>query len=137
MKKVLAITLCIIMIFSLTACNIFGGNVRNVKIKTVESKIYSEEDIKSAINTIIKEFDRDWDGCTLKEIYYAGDKTTRYEMYRAEDYDMDEVIVLKSTFYVDSSGGDGSLNPDSTYENWNWILIRQKGGAWEHIDHGY
>lgn len=36
----------------------------------------------------------------------------------------DEVIVLLSPFYVDSSGGDCSLNPNSTYDDWGWILVR-------------
>ena len=55
----------------------------------------------------------------------------------ADRNNADEVIVLLSSFDVDSSGGDGSLNPNSTYNNWNWILVRTKGGKWQHIDHGY
>ena len=31
----------------------------------------------------------------------------------------------------------GSLNPDSTYDDWKWILIRNDSGNWEHVDHGY
>ena len=41
------------------------------------------------------------------------------------------------SFDVDSSGGDGSLNPDSTYDNWMWILVRNKDGEWKHVDHGF
>lgn len=48
------------------------------------------------------------------------------------------VIALLSNFDVDSSGGDGSLNPNSTYSNWNWILIRDsKTGIWKVDDWGY
>lgn len=46
-------------------------------------------------------------------------------------------MVLLSSFDVDSSGGDGSLNPNSTYDNWMWILVRTKDGQWKHVDHGY
>lgn len=46
-------------------------------------------------------------------------------------------IVLLSSFDVDSSGGDGSLNPNSTYSDWKWILVRTDGGKWQHVDHGY
>ena len=49
----------------------------------------------------------------------------------------DEVLVFTSTFDVDESGGDGSLNPNDTYKNWKWILVRTNGGEWEHVDHGY
>ena len=34
-------------------------------------------------------------------------------------------------------GGDGSFNPNSTYTGWNWILARDQGGKWSHVDHGY
>lgn len=46
-------------------------------------------------------------------------------------------IALLSSFDVDSSGGDGSLNPNSTYNDWKWILVRTNGGQWQHVDHGY
>lgn len=49
----------------------------------------------------------------------------------------DDVIVLVSTFDVGASGGDGSLNPNDTYSNWKWILVRTTGGKWKHVDHGY
>ncbi len=49
----------------------------------------------------------------------------------------DEAIVLTSTFDVDGSGGDGSLNPNSTYKDWIWLLVRNKQGEWKHVDHGY
>ncbi len=63
-----------ITIFSLTAC---GGNVKNVKVTDKESKIYTSNDINSAIEIIKKEFQKDWKGCTLKEIYYAGDDISK------------------------------------------------------------
>ena len=99
--------------------------------------MYSQKEINSAIDVIKKEFKRDWKGCTLKEIHYAGDKVSKEHQEFAERYNADEVIVLVSTFDVDESGGDGSLNPNSTYTDWNWILVRKNGGKWKHVDHGY
>lgn len=55
----------------------------------------------------------------------------------ADRNDADEVMVLLSSFDVDSSGGDGSLNPNSTYDKWMWILVRTKDGQWKYVDHGY
>ncbi|RII34623.1 DUF4829 domain-containing protein [Clostridium chromiireducens] len=50
----------------------------------------------------------------------------------------ENVIVLLSNFDVDPSGGDGSLNPNSTYDNYNWILIRgSKMDNWKVDDRGY
>lgn len=134
MKRIVSLIICIIMICSLSAC---GGEVKNATVKEVESDIYTTDDIDSAIGVIKKEFSKDWSGCTLKEIYYAGDEVIKDYRDWANRNNADEVIVLLSSFAVDSSGGDGSLNPNSTYDGWNWILVRNAGGQWKHVDHGY
>ena len=134
MKKIVFIMLCILLVFSLSAC---GGDVSEVNTHNVNSEIYSQEDINDAIDTIKKEFKRNWEGCTLTEIYYAGDDSSKDHQDWADRNNADEVIVLLSSFDVDSSGGDGSLNPNSTYSDWNWILVRTNGGKWQHGDHGY
>ncbi|MDE6659884.1 MAG: hypothetical protein K2K01_07210 [Eubacterium sp.] len=135
MKKICCLLIGFVMIFSFSACSCNCGNVENVNIKTVESKIYSQEDIDDAIQTILTEF-KNWNGCTLTEIYYVGDEDMKDQVY-TDIYGGDEAIVLLSSFDVDSSGGDGSLNRNSTYDNWMWILVRDKGGNWKHVDHGY
>ena len=56
MKKIVCAMLCILLVFSLSAC---GGNVNEVNTHNVESEIYSEEDIATAIDTIKKEFKSD------------------------------------------------------------------------------
>lgn len=135
MKKPISFILCVLLLFGLCACNKEKND--DVKMPFVESKIYSQEDISSAISTITEEFKNEWSGCTLTEIYYAGDDVSAEYQDWADRHNADEVIVLLSSFYVDSSGGDGSLNSDSTYDNWNWILVRSSGGEWKHVDHGY
>ncbi len=136
-KKIVAILLCGTMFLGITGCGKNGGNIENVKIKEISSEIYSQKDIKSAINTITKEFNDTWNGCTLKEIYYAGDKMSLDYQDWADRNNKEVVIVLLSKFDVDSSGGDSSLNPYSTYDDWKWILVRNKGESWIHVDHGY
>lgn len=134
LKKTIIFLICVVMLFCLSAC---GGNVKNVNVIDVKSEIYTFDDIKSSIETIKEEFDRNWKGCILKEIYYAGDGTSKDYQDWADRNDADEVIVLLSSFDVDGSGGDGSLNPNSRYDNWMWILVRTNGGKWQHVDHGY
>ena len=87
MKKIVCTMLCIMLLFVLSAC---GGDVSEVKTHNVESESYSEEDIKAAIDTIKKEFKSDWKGCTLTEIYYAGDDCTIGQT---------ETMQMKSLFY--------------------------------------
>jgi hypothetical protein len=136
MKRIIGIFIGMAMIFGLSAC---GDNTENVITHEVASNVYSQEDINKAIETITNEFDEEWTdiGCTLTEIYYAGDEVSSKYQSWAERNDADEVIVLLSSFDVDDSGRDGSLNPNCTYDGWNWILVRTNGGQWKHVDHGY
>lgn len=134
MKKNFLPFVCMILAFCLCAC---GGSTRNAKTHEVSSEVYTQDDVASAIEIITKEFDTEWKGCTLTEIYYAGDDTSKDYQDWADRNNAAEVIVLLSSFYVDSSGGDGSLNSNSTYDGWNWILVRTVGGQWQHVDHGY
>lgn len=136
MKKIIIFCISLVLLCALCACE-KDGKSANPQTYEVASKLYSEEEINSAIETITKEFDKDWKGCTLTEIYYAGDDTAKAHQDWADRNGVDDVIVLLSSFDVDSTGGDGSLNPDSTYDNWMWILVREGNGSWEHVDHGY
>lgn len=135
MKKIISVLLCAMMVFSLTACG--GGNVSNVIILEWKSEAYTEKDIESAIEVATNYFKKEFSGCTLTSITYAGDEKTIAHVDWATRNNADEVIVLISSFDVDASGGDGSLNPNSTYDNWMWILVRTNGGKWKHVDHGY
>lgn len=135
MKKAIAVLLCLAMAAGLCACGASGSEAMT---REVSSELYTQEEIQAAINVITKEFQRNWKGCTLLEIYYAGDDVTAAHEEFAEQYKADEVIVLRSSFEVDATGGaNGSLNPNSVYERWNWILVRTNGGRWKHVDHGY
>ncbi|KGR76283.1 hypothetical protein CD33_06985 [Ureibacillus sinduriensis BLB-1 = JCM 15800] len=62
----------------------------------------------------------------------------KYGKGSGKNIDPGNVIGLVSNFDVDSSGGDGSLEPNSTYTEWNWILIRDgKPNKWRVDDWGY
>ena len=120
---------------TLCAC---GGDVSKVNISIPEeSDLYSTKEIEDAIDTAMDYFKKEFDGCTLTEIAYAGDDRSNDYAEWAQRIGGDEVIVLISSFDVDASGGDGSLNPNSTYTKWMWILAREEGGKWQHVDHGY
>ena len=134
MKKYFVVLMSVLCMLGICAC---GGSVGNVKTHTVDSKVYTDADIASAIDVIKKEFKKEWNGCTLNEIYYAGDDFSKDYQEWIDRYNANEVIVLLSSFDVDSSGGDGSLNPNSTYEDWMWILVRTGDNKWIHVDHGY
>ena len=49
-----------------------------------------------------------------------------------------ELIVVLSTFDTDEKGGDGGFNPNDTYVNWQWYLVKTaEKKSWEIINRGY
>ena len=73
---------------------------------------------------------------TMTALRYPGDQTEVFQRW-AERYDADQAVVVTSDFDVDESGGDGSLNPNSTYSDWEWVLVRDEGGQWTVQTWGY
>ncbi len=136
-KKRVALVLAVALsMLLLAACG--GGNVGDVEIPDRKpSEIYSDADIEAAFETVKAYFSKEFGGCTLKKLYYPGDGFSDEFGEWAAQYDADEAIVILSSFDVDASGGDGSLEPNSTYEDWEWVLVRSAGGQWEHVTHGY
>ncbi len=136
MKKVISLLLTLVSLLSLSACA-KNGDAGEVEIKEIDSQLYTQDDISDAVKVAIDYFEKEFEGCTLKEIEYIGDKENAGYQDFADRNNAEDVIVFVSTFDVDSSGGDGSLNSNSTYEHWKWILVKNADGKWEHVDHGY
>ncbi len=115
-----------------------SGSVSQAEIVPWEpSVLYTDDEILDAIAVTEDYFAKEFKGCTLQEISYVGDDRLDEFAEWAEDYEAEEGIVLISTFDVDASGGDGSLNPNDTYEDWEWVLVRDTDGTWRHVTHGY
>ncbi len=126
---VIPIFLMVIML-AIIGC---GGNIDQVYIINANSTIYTKAEIDMAIEEVIKYFKLNYNGCTLKEIRYAGDVYQEEMEKLAEYYGTDKAIILLSSFETDTSGGDGSLNPNTVYKDWKWILIKDPHGKWKHV----
>lgn len=103
------------------------------------SSRYTEEDINSAIKVvkgIFKDMKSEVDDLRLYQLYYSGDWYSENYSDWADRNNADEVIVLKSEFYIGDSKNT-TFNDYFTYENYNWILVRKKGGNWVMVDQGY
>lgn len=136
--KLLMTLLTVVFALSVFACGKSEDEAPKLIIDPYESSVYSDEDIDSAIQKIVSEFEEGWEGCTLLEIGYAGDEKSLAELAYYQEYGKaDQAIVLVSTFEVGSTDSDPSLNPGTIYDNWTWLLVRSEGGPWRHVDHGY
>ena len=104
--------------------------------ESLDAPEFTPEEITAAIDIIRAEFEAEWGGCTLTELYYAGSGVSAQHQAWADRHNADDVIVLLSSFEV-GPNADPSLNLNSTYNNYMWILVRTNSGEWVHVDHGY
>jgi hypothetical protein len=88
--------------------------------------VYREQEIDDAKDIVKRKFKSEFKGCVLTDLWYDEDVSISSSDEWTKQYNADEAIVLLSNFDVDSSGGDGSLNPNETYTDWQWILVRNK-----------
>lgn len=144
MKKVFTYIFLMLFCMSLVSCS-QAGKTDNVKVNIGQSVKFSKEEINSAVDCVKKKF-RSFDGCDLKKLWYDEDNanSTIEEYLRCghgsvNGIKAENVIVLLSDFYVDSSGGPNEcMNPNSPYNNWGWILTRRsKSSSWKVDDWGY
>lgn len=122
----LILAICIIGIAVYFLRTYIGGNINNVNQSIPQSEVYSNKDIDVAMNIVKRKFKGEFKGCVLTDLWYDEDISISSSDQWAKQYNSDEAIVLLSNFQVDSSGGDGSLYPNSTYTDWEWILVRDK-----------
>ncbi len=116
------------------------GNISNVHRVVGYSARYDDNLIKEACRVVEQKFSEEFEGCTLTELRYDAEVENRFadEISRYAAENNQELIVLLSTFHTDKKGGDGSFNPNDTYTNWQWHLVRTEDtNSWEVIGCGY
>lgn len=128
MRKLTTLLLTALLLL-LTGCSQTFVNIG------AKSEIYTEEEINEAFDVVLREFRREFEGCTLIEMGYAGDETRSEQKEWAAQYKADECIILVCSFETD--GRAGPLNPNSVYENYEFILTRTGGGDWVVQTSGY
>ena len=134
MKKLLCLALTALLVLSLAGC---GRISSSMEITCDTSQHYTTADIHDAMDVVMSYFRREFNGCTMTALGYAGDEKWGAMEGWADQYAADEAIVLVSAFETDRKGGDGSLKPNDVYRNYQWILVRNSRGEWEHKTHGY
>ena len=142
MKKRVIVFCIMLSMLSLVVCK--QNSINDDVITGVGASIkFKEKEITNAINTVKSDFD--FKGCTLKKVWYDEEKSNYFtKTYLGNGKGsingakIENVIVLLSDFDVDSLGGDGSFEPNSTYGEWQWVLIRDdKESDWKIDDWGY
>jgi hypothetical protein len=139
MKKLILIACVVLVCF--VVLDYFKGNT---VIDIGKSTKFSKEEIQTAVDCVFVNFKENFKGCHLGRIWYDEGKSDSeigtYMIFgrgSVNGVKEENVIVLLSNFYV-GTGANASLNPNSPYNDWNWILIRDnKTGNWRIDDSGY
>ena len=139
-KQTLSLIFLLALCMSVFACK-SKSETSAVDIDCGISTKFDKTEIKMATEAVLIKFE-DFVGCELKRLWYDEEQSNRrigeYWKYMDGDVLEENVIILISDFYVDSSGKNPSLNPDSTYTDWMWILTREsEGNKWTVDDWGY
>ena len=141
-KGIIAIGAILVILVVGTVLVLTGnkGNVSNVYSVVGYSALYGDNLINEACRVVEQKFADEFEGCTLTELRYDEEVENRFaeeiEKYHKENNQ--ELIVLLSTFNTDEKGGDGGFNPNDTYTNWQWHLVRTSDKkSWEIISWGY
>lgn len=129
--------LAVILVLAVFCSGCSGGNVSRVNKIIGDSEVYSRAEIGRAMNVVIRYFKSGFEGCTLTELEYDEEISQKYSEDWVEKYNADEGIVFISSFQVDATGGDGSLEPNSTYKNYQWVLTRSGITGWKLQSWGY
>lgn len=99
--------------------------------------VYSENEVKAAMDAVESFFNKNMKGCELLSIDYDEDYSVAQATLESRDYGDKDVIVLSSSFHTDKNGGDGSMAANTDYDGWNWILVKNDNGKWEVVNYGY
>ncbi len=140
-KKITLIVLSVLFLIFVSICITLliprpmmdYGNVNNVKTQEVESELFTQAEINSAIEAVKDYFHKEFDGCILTDIYYAGDDFSKAE----EENNKKKTLVLLSSFEVGPYDTDGGFFANSTYDLWQWILTKNDDGKWQLVNYGY
>ena len=133
----LLVSVAVIAAAALLALSLLGGKTGGVHREIGAGEQYTRMDIRHAMSVVEWRFRFGFRGCRLLELTYDEEFSAARGAEWAAQYGEEEAVVLTSSFEVDSSGGNGSLDPNSTYRNWQWILTRSGNGFWKLQTCGY
>ena len=148
MKKYLMAIYSITFVFLFIGC---GKKDNASVVKPEETPVVIQEttkftaaEIDAAMECVREEF-KNFAGCELTDLWYDEKESNAIlESYMKHGggskngVDEKNVVVLLSNFDVAESGADGSFEAGTTYDDWNWILIRNgETDSWKVDDWGY
>lgn len=137
MKKKVVFVVLIFCIYCLVLVSC-GGDSSKADIDLGNSELFAQEELEAAAACVKKEF-RIFGGCTMLNLRYDEEETKKAGNDWKKNFDQEgNIAIFVSDFETDSAGGDGSMEPNSTYPDWQWILLQDKRlKTWKILTSGY
>ena len=111
-----------------------GESAPEVEIDLAGSELYTEEELYDAMLAIKCKF-ASWAGCELHSIRYAGDEQNNEESLAwLNTFEEDARYTQAAEFlmnYHTAADIEGTWEPDTEYEDYQWWLARSEDGDWE------
>ena len=110
-----------------------------IAISYGNSELFIREDLIEAMK-LIREKIAGWKGVELHSIRYAGDENSNEEnLDRAKQLDEKntQCALFKTSFHTPAESDNLSMDLDTEYEDYEWLLAREDGGSWTVVDQGY
>ena len=110
------------------------GATENAEIVLGSSAFYTEAEMQEAVG-VVKETFRDFQGCEMKKIVYAPEKSSKEA--ESEGVAPENAIVFLTEFDV-GVGADACWDEGEEVTDWNFVLTREDADSpWVVVNWGY
>lgn len=105
------------------------------------SEIFSQEDLASAVDAIMANFNS-WEvKCEMKKIAYRWDEKSNAELDYCKELsaDTEQCAVFISDFHVPDVDQEmaWAFEPNKDILDWQWFVAKSSDGTWNVITYGY
>ena len=123
----------------------FHSRIENVEIDYGESELFSQEELKKAVEVVLDDYQQG-SYCDVLKVEYMGDDRAEHEFNywivedmerNLYDYRIDGCAVFATTFKTWERLPEPSREPDTVYSNWNYVVAKKADGEWFLISQGY
>lgn len=112
-----------------------GGSVKKAQNTISRENGYTFEEMDAAVEVVYRYFEENFDRCTLESIQRVEEPTGERAAELAKNEDVDQALVLWTSFKTGWMHGDLSLESFESYF-WEWVMIQNEDGEWEIADNG-
>ncbi|MGN1443789.1 MAG: hypothetical protein ACI4XE_08065 [Acutalibacteraceae bacterium] len=143
MKKIFAVLLTLMFLFTLSACS-QKGDTKSVTVTIGKSDSFTEKEIKGAVDAVKTKFKKNYGGCTLISVTYNETESREgAEGYirsgggKEKGVKAEDVIYLVSDFKTGEKIEATGFETNTEYNGWTWTVVRGSNGKWCVVDSGY